>query len=160
MSKDCPQPRKAAPKAKSAARRPPQKRSANVVEAEADTVWALTIGDEDNEGYQRVGKKVLDLSSCAVSISKPGLSQKEQRRLKRDTTSTVWNYFQALDQDTNEHQASGDANTEQHDICKAPAHDWGESAPMSPSRPGCGSTGYIGRRWTGGLHPRDPTSRV
>ena len=69
---------KVAPKAKATARRFTAKRAANIVENEADVVWALTVGDDDDEGYRRVGRKPIDLSSCSLSVAKAGISQKEQ----------------------------------------------------------------------------------
>ena len=102
-------------------------------------MWALTVGDGDDEGYIRVGRRSTTsatLSDCAVTISKAGLSQKAKREHIKNNVSTVGNYFQALgDDDNNDNdgpddgQAHGESYTKQHDICMGPTRDGGGSVP-------------------------------
>ena len=108
----------------------------------------MTVGDGDDEGYVRVGRRSpasATLSDCAVTISKAGLSQKDKCERMRNTVSAVGNYFQALgDDDDNDNdgpddgQANGESETKQqdicsdtmqHDICMGPTHNRGGSVP-------------------------------
>ena len=62
-----------------------------------------------------------------MSISKAGLSQKDKRKQKKDTMSTVGNYFQALDEDAGDKERAAQGRAKVY----GPAP---ESPPPDPPR--------------------------